>query len=125
METKSEQRELKVGDKIYGISHFGGKIVHITTIVRVTKTQAITKSNDKFQLKYWSDGFLRPVGSSSGYSSTKYYIENDNLKEKWLKDKYISRIQSFELKLLDSNELGQVLRLLNSFISNDTENGNK
>lgn len=112
----SEQRELKVGDKIYGISHFGDKITHITTIVRTTKTQAITKSNDKFQLNYRSDGYIKPVGASSGFQSTHYYIEDESIKEKWLRQRYMNHITSFDLELLDNDELGQVVKLLNSFI---------
>lgn len=69
---------LKVGDCIYRLN--GGRIsTHRIVIVRTTRTRAIDKDNNQFDILPRSDGSVHLKGDSQ-WSANTYHLETPKLK---------------------------------------------
>lgn len=108
----SEEKELKVGDRIYCISTFDKTVKSIHVVNRVTKTQAFLDNNQKFKRFYGSG--LESIPYESGLKHYSYKIETEELKEKVNLQKLIYKIkeQCKTIKMnLDSKYVLQQLNL--------------
>lgn len=90
----SEERKLKVGDKIYrvGITSYR-PIEGIDEIIRVTKTQAITKKGDKYKLEVDSFWGLQKIPKYSGSKFYSYELETEELKQRFQIQKFKKEIE--------------------------------
>lgn len=76
----SEEKALKVGDRIYCISTFDKTVKSIHVVNRVTKTQAFLDNNQKFKRFYGSG--LESIPYESGLKHYSYKIETEELKQR-------------------------------------------
>ena len=116
-----EKKTLEVGDRIYKIGGLLGasedSITAVYTIIRVTKTQAITKSGAKFQRD--CSGYIKEVGTSI-WRTGVYQFETDELKEK--RDIEISRrrvkhLVDNYLDKLTSESLNEIVHIFATYAS--------
>ena len=104
--------ELKVGDRVYKC--YRGTPTHILTIVRTTKTQAISKTS-KFKKKFTEGSWIAVIGADS-YSTGMYYLETPELKEKLKRLRMIKKLEAMDLKGLEYSKLKD---LFNYCFNND------
>lgn len=88
-------KELQVGDIIYQ-SHFG-EIRKLGPIDRVTKTMAMV-GGYKFRKNVSSNNYVYLAGEST-FSIVSYRLEDDKLKEKYLRQRYLHYIKQYTHKL--------------------------
>jgi hypothetical protein len=91
---------MKIGDYVYA-SHYS-RLSRIK-IVKETPKQFILEHG----VRLWKEpaneynGYLRSVGSSSGYSSTAYYLPDKKLEEQYqtqiVREKYMKKLDSMKL----------------------------
>lgn len=91
----SEERKLKVGDKIYRVGNTSYRSIEgIDEIIRVTKTQAITKKGDKYKLEVDSFWGLQEIPKYSGSRYYSYELETEELKQRFETQKLKKQIAS-------------------------------
>ena len=104
--------ELKEGDRVYRC--YRGTPTHIITIVRTTKTQAISK-NYRFKKQFTEGGWISVVGADA-YSAAMYYIETPALKKELIRLRMIKKLEAMDLKGLEYSKLKD---LFNYCFNND------
>lgn len=111
----SKKEVLKVGDKIYrvGNTHYR-QIEGIDEIVKITKTQAITKKGDRYKLEVDSFWGLQEIPKHSGSRYYSYELETEELKQRFetqnLKKEIEGKLHIVNL-LLDKLEYKAILLL--------------
>lgn len=105
------EKQLKVGDVIYGKSIYG--IEDPITIERVTKTQAIS-GNKKFRINYQERHPVKLIGQSYGFESTFYYVEDEEIKMEYLKRDAFYKCGQINFKKLSYEQLNKILEIVTS-----------
>lgn len=101
---------LKIGDRIYAESY--SKIISVYTVNRVTKTLAFCENEAKFKIEYSDSGYCYKSGNTDKWNSFSYWIENENMKEKWYRQNAISKIRSFKYEDLETNKIQAIISLI-------------
>ena len=105
------ENKLKVGDVIYGENSIYG-INGVYKIKRLTDTQAIS-GNTRFKNEILSDGRIIKIGQSSDmWNRTHYYIETDELKEKYFRQNAVSTLKLTDYSKLETKVLESLLSVL-------------
>ena len=103
-------KKLEVGNVIYGKNRIYG-IREVFTIERVTKTQAIS-GNSRFKIETY-DGRARMVGDQyDGFNRTSYYLETEELKEEFIRQKAIEKLKNAQFYKLPTKVLKQINLLI-------------
>lgn len=110
METATETRELKVGDRIYCESY--GLIHSIYTIERITPTQAVSGTT-KFKRELSKNGYAYMIGER-GFSSYLYWIETPELIKKHIRQQSLSKIGNTNFKSFSDEKIQQIINIINS-----------
>jgi hypothetical protein len=111
METTTEKRLLKAGDKLYRVHY--NDVTDVVTIERTTKTQALSKDGKhKFRIELSSWGSASAMGDTNKWSSAAYYIETEELKEKLFRQKAIRKIRDFDYSTLTTDQLKEILAIV-------------
>ena len=105
-----KKTELEVGDRIYCIEH--DSITAIHTIVRTTKTQAISDKETRFTKKGTS--LIRVVGAHT-YSMKSHLLETPALKQRLTKQNLIRKIKKFNIGSLSVGQLKELLETMEGF----------
>ena len=104
--------ELKKGDRVYRC--YRGTPTHILTIVRTTKTQAISKPY-RFKKEFTEGSWISVIGDSP-YSMVTYYLETPELKQKLIRWRMIKKLEAMDLNGLEYSKLKD---LFNYCFNND------
>ena len=104
--------ELKKGDRVYRC--YRGTPTHILTIVRTTKTQAISKTY-KFKKQFTEGSWISVIGDGQ-YSMVMYYLETPALKEELIRLRMIKKLEAMDLNGLEYSKLKD---LFNYCFNND------
>ena len=112
-----KDNKLEVGDIIYAIDR--SSITDKFTVERVTKTQAICNKNTKFRIEPWESGRVKVIGET-GWSITSYYLENDNLRQRFKKESLIRRMSKIDWSKV-SNELMEQVESILTTPNNDKQ----
>lgn len=104
---------LLVGSKLYRTNY--GEISEVIEIERVTKTQAIAKNgNYKFDINISNWGTAKKLGNTDRWSSSTFYVETKELKNKLIRQKNLNRLKNEDYSKLSDETLSKLLAVLNS-----------
>ena len=112
-------KKLDVGDIIYGENRIYG-IREVLTVERVTPTQAICKKS-KFKREINNNGEVRIIGEDLGaFNKTRYYLETEEIKKKFLRQNLIIRLVNFNYSSLTTETLQKIDSILILNLKNKT-----
>lgn len=101
------QRKLQVGDVVYQIAYGGIELK--LTIERVTATMAFAKHVRLRREVAANSGFVKEV---AGYNFQSFYLENEELKEKYKRELAISECKEIDVDLLSTETILAILDLV-------------
>lgn len=107
METEIALKMLAVGDKVYKTSY--GAVQEILTIDKVTPAQAHC-GHLKFRRSVETRGYVKEIGGWDSYCS--YYIETEELKEKYFRQAAPKKILSYNYDKLPTEKIKAILEIL-------------
>lgn len=107
---KETKKLLEVGDVIYSVSRYTINGAYV--IDRITNTQAISKTT-KFRREISDNGWIRLVGSAEAWSMASYWLETDELKNRYSRQKFVSEIRAFEFNSLSDEDLKKIVSIIN------------
>ena len=102
-------KKLEVGDVIYASRY--GKLVSRYKIERVTQTQAIS-GNQRFKREYHNGGFVRAVGTTTGWNTSLYKIATPELDAEFGKAVIISQLKKINFKDLTLEQLTKIKNII-------------
>ncbi len=101
-------RELQQGDIIY---FFKNNLPYKRQVVeRVTKTQAITRDY-KFKKQADEFGYVTKIPRDGGYFAHSFCMETSVIKEKFLYQKALWKVKSFDFKSLSKDRLDRIIKI--------------
>lgn len=104
---------LEVGDIIYKKPHLSKTFKHKYVIDRVTKTQAITKNKQKFKREIDNYGNVQPIKSEGiSFDSSIYRLENENIKDEYIRYNIINIIYKSDLNKLSTEDLRKIYNII-------------
>lgn len=102
---KQAMKKLEVGDIIYRKHRIYG-VREMLTIERVTPTQAVCK--DKRFKREVNGGEVIMIGQSRSRDRERYFLETEELKEEYLREKLIEKMQGIDYSKLTTETLQQM-----------------